>query len=359
MYDSIDTILKTPRYVKSFILSFSIVFLLVILQNLGIKAPSLISPTIQKAQVPDVFEKISPKLENFRNNFTLQNNPANTELNNEENNLSDFQSANAYLVVDLDTGQTILSKDAEKSLPIASLTKIMTAIVSLDLSQTSELFTVSQKAENTDPTKIGVIQGQKMSVLELLNALILTSANDAAQVLEDGVDQKFGDKVFIKAMNAKAKFIGLQNTNFANPQGFDNQKNYSSARDLAVLTHYALTNYPTILEIAKKDYQFLPEDENHKQFDLYNWNGLIDVYPGTYGLKIGYTDDAGKTTVVVSQRSGKKLAVVLLGAPTTLDRDLWAAQLLDQGFQKAYGLEPVSVTEEQLKQKYTTWKFFE
>ena len=101
-----------------------------------------------------------------------------------------------------------------------------------------------------------------------------------------------------------------------------------------------------------------PKDQNHKQFDLYNWNGLLGVYPGIFGVKIGYTENAQKTTIVASQRDGKKVLVVLLGAPGVLQRDLWASQLLDQGFEKLANLSSINITEEELREKYSTWKYW-
>lgn len=102
----------------------------------------------------------------------------------------------------------------------------------------------------------------------------------------------------------------------------------------------------------------MPQDNNHKEFKLPNWNGLLDVYPNIIGFKIGNTDDAGKTTVVLSQRENKTILVVLLGAPGIIERDLWAGQLLDIGFQKTSNLTPINVTEAQLREKYRTWDFW-
>jgi len=159
-------------------------------------------------------------------------------------------------------------------------------------------------------------------------------------------------------MNEKATFLNLHDTHFTNPQGFDDNDNYSSAEDLARLTNYALTNYPLFSTIVKKDYAFLPADFHHKQFDLYNWNGLLDVYPNSEGVKIGNTPDAGYTTVVVANRDGKHILAVVLGAPDVLHRDLWAAELLDHGYTETLSLAPINVTEEQLKEKYATWHYW-
>lgn len=266
--------------------------------------------------------------------------------------------AKSYVLADIDTGKVLIQKNGSQRLPIASLTKIMTAVVALDISNPSEYFTVSNSAANQTPTRIGVIPGQKMKLSELLNALLMTSANDAASVIQEGIDQNYGDGVFVEAMNKKAKLLGLKNTSFQNPQGFDSDTNYSTAYDLAVLSKFAIDNYPLIKQIVKKDYEFLAQDRNHKQFDLYNWNGLLDVYPNTIGIKIGNTNSALKTSIVLSNRSEKRLLAVVLGAPDLYARDLDAAALLDYGYNKTLGLTPVGVTQAMLQEKYNTWRYF-
>ena len=348
-------------YTKIFGISLMAGFMMVILPALGINKyiPNLNTTAAQIANpVPaqkDPMENITPKLEQIANTYKLKENGIVLTANAGE----EYDTANAYAVINFETGKVIESKNLSEKESIASLTKIMTAVVALDLARPADLLSISERAEKMIPTKIGVVAGQKMTLEELLNAAILTSANDAVQVIKEGIDTQYNHQIFIRAMNAKAKFLGLAQTNFENPQGFDDDAHYSSVEDLAILSHYALSNYPMLANIAKKEYMFLPEDQNHKQFDLYNWNGLLGVYPGAEGIKIGSTGEAGKTTIVLSEREGRKVLVVLLGAPGILERDLWAAQLLDLGFEKEFGLEPVNVTEEQLKEKYSTWKYFE
>jgi D-alanyl-D-alanine carboxypeptidase len=156
-------------------------------------------------------------------------------------------------------------------------------------------------------------------------------------------------------MNEKAKFLGLSNSSFANPQGFDNPDNYSTVKDLAILTHYALKNYPLIAQITRKESDFLPQNENHKQYDVPNWNGLLGVYPDTIGMKIGNTGDAGHTSVVVSNRAGHKKLAVVHGASDLFERDMTAANLLDIGYEKVLNLPRVNVTRDQLQDKYNSW----
>lgn len=362
---------------KVFILSLVAQFLISSLLSLGVRAPQMLSflavPTVKwessvlfsplPAKV-DIFDNLRLKLEEKKNDFQIENETsfitttyAAASYTPQTLSSGNYEDASAYIAVDLDNGRVLASKNLSQRFPIASLTKIMTSIVALDLSSPEERFIVSYNASEQVPTKIGVVPGERMTLKELLQASMLTSANDAVEVIKEGIDQKYGQEVFIRAMNEKANILGLKNTHFQNPQGFDHSGQYSSVSDLAILSQYALTKYPLVADIAKDDYQFLPADENHKQFDLYNWNGLLGVYPSVSGLKIGNTDDAGYTTVVISERDGHKVLVAVLGAPGVLERDLWASELLDQSFGK-YGLSSAGITETDLRAKYATWRYF-
>ncbi|RJQ27806.1 D-alanyl-D-alanine carboxypeptidase [Candidatus Parcubacteria bacterium] len=346
---------------KIFWIGFVAGFLGIFLSQLGLRPPQFLQSAtnqVQKSQV-NIFNIsnsiVEEKIKDKTNDFQLRKDGGSSHNINIQ---PSFNTNTSYVVVDYDTGEILAEKNMSEKQQVASLTKIMTAIVSLDLASPQEIFSVSGGAAMINPTKIGVVEGQKMTLSELLQATLLTSANDAAEVIKEGIDNKYGKESFIKAMNGKASFIGLKNTRFDNPQGFDSENNYSTAYDLAVLSGYALKNYPLIAETVRKDYEFLSENENHKQFDLYNWNGLLDVYPNIKGIKIGNTDRAGYTTIVMSERENKRVLVVLLGAPGVIDRDLWASQLLDIGFNKQANLASVNITEQELQTKYSTWKFW-
>lgn len=291
------------------------------------------------------------------NTFTLSRKQSLVQQAYAQDGTANYDGATEYIAIDNQTGNVLLEKNAQYPVSIASLTKIMTAVVALDLAKPTDELTISPQAANEIPTTIGVVAGQQMTVEELLHAMLMTSANDAAQAVKDGIDAKYGSPIFIDAMNEKARFLGLTHTHFANPQGFDNQGNYSSAEDLAVLTHYALTNYPLIATIVKTDFMHMHANTFHKQFDLNNWNGLLDVYPGAYGVKIGNTSGAGYTTIVAAQRNGTDILAVVLNAPGILQRDEWAAQLLDSGFGQ-YGIAPANITEAQFRAKYATWQYY-
>lgn len=316
----------------------------------GFTTSAIISP---KPDYEDPFEKTRVKLENYENDIKLSRNVTFIE---EAQATGDFNEATAYIVVDADSGEIIAEKAAGQINYIASITKIMTAVVASDLVSLDEPFTISESMTNVVPTKMGLVPGQTWTLEELFHGLLLTSANDTAQAIKEGIDAKYGQGTFIRAMNEKAKFLGLKNSSFDNPQGFDGPANFSTTEDLAVLSMYIYKNYPRIAEIAQKDFQHFDESNIHKQADLINWNGLLGVYPGVYGLKIGNTGKAQKTTVVAAKREGKSVLIVLLGAPGVLERDLWAAQLLDLGFSEKFNLENVNITEERLKEKYASWR---
>lgn len=351
--DKLIDYLELKKQWKTFIISLVIVFAMVSIPMLGLKISRLESNLASPVTKPQSSTKT--KIEKILNDYKLIKK---TTFVPNAHASSAYDEAKSFAVVDFDTGEVLLDKRLNDQLPIASITKVMTAVVALDLASGNDLFEVSEHASKTIPTKIGVVPHQSLTLSELLHAALIISANDAVEVIEENIDQKYGQGSFVRAMNEKATSLGLKNSHFTNPQGFDDSNHYSSSEDIAILSHYALKNYPLIAEIVKKDYELLPNNTNHKRFDLYNWNGLIGVYPNTTGVKIGNTDAALRTTAVISERNGKKILVVLLGAPGVLERDLWASQLLDLGFEKSLALSPINVSEEALKEKYSTWKYW-
>ncbi len=323
---------------------------MVLIPHIKIGVSRLVSPEAGKI---DILEKIKPKLEQKQDHFQLKKSIIPTVSAQ-----SDYEGAKAYGAIDFNTGEVIASKNLSSRIPIASLTKIMTAIVALDLANLDEVFTVSALASSQVPTKVMLKEGEKYSLEQLLDSMLISSANDSAQVIKEGIDRKYGQAVFVNAMNAKAQILGLKNTHFTNAQGYDNADHFSSIEDLAILAHYAMEKYPSFVQIVGKDFLDLTHNFSDLRFYLNNWNGLLGVYPGVYGIKIGNTAEAGICTIVLSEREGKKILAVVLGAPGTVQRDLWASELLDLGFSKIAGLSSVNVTEQQLREKYASWKYF-
>lgn len=329
-------------------------FAMTFLIQFGVKLPHL-----PKKISPDVsWQKVKKKLDTNLSPVMVLHHPATLPLIETTYADTKNSSSAAYAVINLANGDILLSKNSTKRLPIASLTKLMSAMVALDLVSPKANMMVTKKASLEIPTKIGVVTGQTMELHDLLAAMLLTSANDAAEVVRDGVDSIYHEPVFIKAMNKKASLLGLSNTHFVSPQGFDDAENYSTAEDLGKLTQYALANYPEIAGLVQQSYLFVPATKAHKQFDLYNWNGLLGVYPGVFGVKIGNTGDAKSTTIVASKRQGITLLAVVLGAPDIRTRDLLAANLLNTGFQD-YNIQPFTVTNDMLTAKYASWKYWQ
>src|SRR5258708_9357722 len=162
-----------------FIFTFLLVFFLTVIQKINpdFKNLSLVSPIPAQNQT---FKEILPKLQSVPNDFKLKKESSIIETTFAS---SAFDNASSYIAVDFDTGTVIAEKNISKPLPIASLTKIMTAVVALDLAKSQEQIVISRNATNEEPTKIGVVDNQTMTVEELLSAMLMTSANDAAKVL--------------------------------------------------------------------------------------------------------------------------------------------------------------------------------
>lgn len=333
-----------------FLISLIMTFLMIVIPHLGFRQ-KLASPVFRRN---DIFKSLEPKLQLKENRFQLRK-----EFIPVVSAGSDYDAASAYAVLDPDSGQVISSKNLTTRLPVASLTKIMTAIVALDLAGLDERFTVSEQAASSVPTKVMLKAGEKYTLDDLLQYMLISSANDSAQAIKDGIDQKFGESVFIRAMNAKAGILGLKNTHFENAAGYDSPNHFSSVEDLSILSVYALKNYPLIARTVSREIEDLTNGGHDMRFYLQNWNGLFGVYPGISGVKIGNTQKAGNCTIVLSERDGKKLIAVVLGAPGVLERDLWVSELLDLGFNKLAGLAPVNVTKNALREKYASWQYFQ
>ncbi|MBI2007514.1 MAG: D-alanyl-D-alanine carboxypeptidase [Candidatus Blackburnbacteria bacterium] len=266
-----------------------------------------------------------------------------------------LMAAPAYLAVDKN-GDVVYSANPDVRRSPASLTKLMTAMVVLDIVSPDEVFEVPKEAVGVEPTALLLEQGEKLLVRELLEAALITSANDAAETLARGAAKKLGGSkdVFIRLMNEKAKSMGLRDTRFKNPTGYDEDGQFSTARDLAKIAYWAAGNYPIIKEIIMTHSASISGTKDHKPYELPNWNALLGIYPGVDGVKIGNTEKAGHVTIVTSKRGQERFMVVLLGAPDRKARDLWAAELLDSAFVNV-GVRPARVTWTMVKTRYRQW----
>lgn len=247
-------------------------------------------------------------------------------------------AAKSAIFIDTKSGQTLYSKNPEERLPIASLTKVMTVLIAMEHTNLDDQFIVSQRATEMEPDEMILLPGEKMTLKELLYGIFLVSANDAAEVLaEDTVGDEQSSSSnrtqFIKLMNDKAKQLGMNNTNFVNPTGLDEDSGstYSSAYDLALLTRYLIRNYPEVVDISKTEHIVLPITENHQDYDMYSGINLLTTYPGVVGFKTGYTPEAGLTLITLARKNGHEVVGVILGSDNRREE---ARELLDYSFSK-------------------------
>lgn len=243
----------------------------------------------------------------------------------------------AGLLFNLQTGQVLWQRNAYRRVRIASLTKMMTALLTVEAAPPNASVLVTKAAEESSGSKVGVLPLHKHVRLEtMLYGLLLPSGNDAAVALAQHVAGSVS--AFVRRMNDEAARLGMGCTRYSSPSGFFDQGNYSCAADLAMLAHVDMAQ-PRIARIVHTYSAALPFPIKGGKLYLYNNNPLLIYrYPGTTGLKTGWTIAAGRCLVATAERGGVKLGVVVLDslAPGTQSR-----QLLDRGFQDVYHLPKV------------------
>ena len=240
----------------------------------------------------------------------------------------------AALVYDLTAKKVLYAKNPKEKLPMASLTKIMTAIVALENKKSDDRYIVS-KQDLVGENSMGLSEGEVLPLKELLYGLILVSGNDAAETL--AANYKDGRTAFIKAMNDKAKALGLSDTNFTNPTGLEGDgKQYTTAYDLIVITEYALTKFPLFREVVSTFNYTIEQTDTHKAFYLENETNLLTSYPGVKGVKTGYTPEAGFCLVTYLDYEGHQIIGVILGSQNRREE---MKELLDFGL-KEQGVSP-------------------
>jgi D-alanyl-D-alanine carboxypeptidase len=258
----------------------------------------------------------------------------NVETVAESRNKTPEITAEAAIAYDLSEGKLLYGRNIKKRLPMASLTKIMTAIIALQNIDMDEEFEVSARAAQVGENSMGLTAGETIGLSDLLYGLMLVSGNDAAETIAQG--SPFGRENFIYLMNKKAEELGLSNTNFTNPSGLEGDGNqYSTAYDLLVMTRYALLN-TKFAKIASTYHHHVPYVESHKEFYLYNETNLLTTYPGVKGVKTGYTYEAGLCLVTYLEYNGHKIIAVLLNAE---NRRQEMKDLLDYSL-KTLGVKP-------------------
>jgi serine-type D-Ala-D-Ala carboxypeptidase (penicillin-binding protein 5/6) len=244
----------------------------------------------------------------------------------------------AGLLFNLSTGQVLWQRNPYKRLSIASLTKMMTALVTVESAPAGAPVLVSRQAVEAAGSKVGVLPlGKHVRLESMLYGLMLPSGNDAAMALAQHVAGSAGQ--FVARMNAEAAKLGMGCTRYASPSGYVDPDNYSCTADLAVLAHVDLEQ-PRIASIVRTYTAVLPFPIKGGKLYIYNNNPLLIYgYPGLTGLKTGYTLAAGRCLVATATRHGVRLGVVLLDSP---DPGTQASHLLNIGFEHVYHLPRVA-----------------
>ncbi len=247
-------------------------------------------------------------------------------------------SSKSALVMDYDSGKVLLEKDADLRLPIASITKIMTALVTLDLAEgnLNRVVTVPASAASEIGSQMKLRSGEKMTVNNLLHGLLINSANDAAVTLSKTMTDS--SDTFIGLMNEKAEELNLTNTRFANVTGLDTANHYSTSYDLAKLAQYALDN-PTFAKIVSMPRATVTDVTGTEKHPLVTTNKLLGTTKNIIGVKTGTTDEAGPSLVAAAiGENGQKVIAVILDSP---DRFGEGKLALDWAFRAYSWIEPL------------------
>jgi serine-type D-Ala-D-Ala carboxypeptidase (penicillin-binding protein 5/6) len=219
--------------------------------------------------------------------------------------------------MDATSGQVIYEIDSHARRSPASVTKIMTANIAIERGKLNDWVTVNYDPEPLNAEQSSMMwvnPGERIRLEDLVYGLMLPSGNDAAEAIANYIAGS--DEAFVKLMNDKAQELGMKDTHYANPHGLDQEGHYTSAYDLALLARYAMQN-PNFRQFAAAKIWTVRSLD--RTWDVYNLNKLLFIYPDADGIKIGYTDSAGKTIVASVNHEGHRVIAVLLGS-----WNLWA-----------------------------------
>ncbi len=235
-------------------------------------------------------------------------------------------SAQSAILIETGGGRVVYAKNADLLLPMASTTKIMTALVALEEMPPEAVITVDPAAVGTEGSSVYLTAGEKLTLEQLLYALLLESANDAAVAIAIGVAGSVD--AFANLMNERAHSLGLSHTHFKNPHGLDHEDHYTTARELAEIARAALENklLKTIVSTRKTT---IPHAETEGARLLVNHNKMLRMYDGCIGVKTGYTQRSGRCLVSAAERDGVTLIAVTLNASDDWDDH---TRMLDHGF---------------------------
>jgi len=236
-------------------------------------------------------------------------------------------SARAAVVMDVNSNRILYYKNMDEKMAMASTTKIMTTLVAIESGRLDEKVTISKRASYMEGSSIYLREGEVHTVNDLLYAIMLRSGNDAATAVAEHIGGSA--EGFAEMMNKKAREIGANNTRFANPHGLDAEGHYTTARDLALITSYALKNplFSTIVSSKKKVMEG-PPSENWDRV-MINKNKMLWQFDGGDGVKTGFTKKAGRCLVSSATRDGMRLVCVVLNCGPMWDE---SSALLEYAF---------------------------
>jgi serine-type D-Ala-D-Ala carboxypeptidase (penicillin-binding protein 5/6) len=242
--------------------------------------------------------------------------------------------ARAYLVLNPQTGEVLLARHAHDRLPIASITKLMTALLTVAHSKPNEVVAVDRDAVGVTGSTVRLRAGERMRVRELLAAALIQSANDSAVALGELVEDRVGAP-FPTLMNTTAESMGLEDTHFVRPDGLDVSGHYSSAWDVTRLAVIAMRE-PVIRQLVRQESATISGGRT-----LHTWNDLLGEFPGVFGVKTGHTSSAGWNEVAAVRGNGVTLYVTILGSPARSTRNADLEELLAWGLSR-YALVPLT-----------------
>jgi D-alanyl-D-alanine carboxypeptidase (penicillin-binding protein 5/6) len=231
--------------------------------------------------------------------------------------------AEAYLVQNAGTGEVLASRNASEQLPMASITKLMTALVALEHASLDDVATISRHTASIGESTINLRPGERVTLRDLIRAALVQSANDAANAIAAFVGRGSVGR-FVELMNARARRLGLTDTHFANPDGLDAPGHVSSARDVTKLARVAMHD-PFIRETVRL------VDATAAGRRLHTWNDLLSTFPNLLGVKTGHTDGAGWSQVAAARGGGVTIYATLLGGESRSGRNSDLAALLAWG----------------------------
>jgi D-alanyl-D-alanine carboxypeptidase (penicillin-binding protein 5/6) len=244
-------------------------------------------------------------------------------------------AANSYLLVDFNSGQPLLARNAQARVEPASLTKLMTAYVTFTALKEKRIrpdqaVPVSQRARGARGSRMFIDPKKPVTVDELIRGMIVQSGNDASIALAEAIAGS--EEAFVALMNREARRLGLANTHFANPTGMPDPNHYSNAEDLAALATAVIRDFPEHYPLySQKEYRY-------NDITQANRNRLLWSDPSVDGMKTGYTENAGYCLVTSARRGGRRLLSVVLGASGDAARAVESQKLLNYGFQSWDGV---------------------